>query len=339
MSFKSSVGVLILTLTGVLAVSNARAQDGLANLTGKVEIDGSSTVAPISMAAADSFSKKCPKVSVPVLISGTGGGFKRFVIGEIDISDASRPIKKAERDTATKNGIKFLELPIAYDGLTVVVHKNNSWCKQLTIDQIKKIFRADTAAKKWKDVDPSWPDREIKIFAPGTDSGTFDFFKEVVAADGAIRDDISVSEDDQQLVVGVSETESAIGFFGVAYYMQNTDKLSAVQIVNPQTGKPVSPTVEAIESGEYAPLSRPLFIYVNAKSVTRPEVKVFVQHYLDQAATLAKSVGYVALPSEAYTRAKDVLKTRKTGTSYLDAEGKAKHGAILDIYTTANIAD
>ena len=339
MSFKSSLGVFIVVLFGVLAAGIAQAQDGLANLSGKVEIDGSSTVAPISMAVADSFTKKCPKVSVPVLISGTGGGFKRFVIGEIDVSDASRPIKKTERDSATEHGVKFLELPIAYDGLTVVVHKDNNWCKQLTIDQIKKIFRADMAAKHWKDVDPSWPDREIKIFAPGTDSGTFDFFKEVVAADGAIRDDISVSEDDNQLVMGVAKTTDAIGFFGVAYYMENKDKLNAVQIVNPATGKPVSPTSATIESGEYAPLSRPLFIYVNAKSVRRPEVKVFVEHYLNNAAELSKAVGYVALPPEAYVRAKEVLRSRKTGTSYLDAEGKAKHGAILDIYTSENIAD
>lgn len=339
MSFPSLLKIVLTLSIALLVSSSARAQEGLANLTGKVEIDGSSTVAPISMAAADAFKKKCPKVSVPVLISGTGGGFKRFVIGEIDVSDASRPIKKAEFDSAEKEGVKFLELPVAYDGLTVVVHKENTWCKQLTVDQLKKIFRADTAAKTWKDVDPSWPDREIKIFAPGTDSGTFDYFKEVVAADGAIRDDISVSEDDNQLVLGVAKTTDAIGFFGVAYFMENQDKLSAVQIVNPQTNKAVSPTNETIESGEYAPLSRPLFIYVNAKSVRRPEVKVFVEHYLNSAADLAKTVGYVPLPAEAYIRAKEILRTRKTGTTYLDAAGKSRSGALLDVYKLENLAN
>lgn len=339
MSIQWAAAALILICQLVPFTGTVRGQDGLANLTGKVEVDGSSTVAPISMAVADAFLKKCPKVSVPVLISGTGGGFKRFVIGEIDISDASRPIKSAERDLAKKNGVKFLELPIAYDGLTVVVHKENSWCNQLTVDQLKKIFRADSAAKRWKDVDPSWPDREIKIFAPGTDSGTFDYFKEVVATDGAIRDDISVSEDDNQLVLGVAGTPDAIGFFGVAYYAENQDTLKAVPIVNPQTGKAVAPNDTTIESGEYAPLSRPLFIYVSAKSVRRPEVKVFVEHYLENAASLAKAVGYVALPAEAYAQAKEVLRARKTGTSFLDADGKSKHGSLRDIYKLENLID
>ena len=330
----------ISTAIGLLAVlGEASAQDGLANLSGKVEIDGSSTVAPISMAVADSFGKKCPKVSVPVLISGTGGGFKRFVIGEIDISDASRPIKKAELEAARSESIKFYELPIAYDGLTIAVHHDNDWCRQLTVDQIKKIFRADMAAKRWKDVDPSWPDREIKIFAPGTDSGTFDYFKEVVASDGAIREDISVSEDDNQLVVGIAETKDAIGFFGVAYFMENRDKLKAVSIESPSSGKPVSPTPETIESGEYAPFSRPLFIYVNAKSFRRPEVRIFVEHYLENAAELVKSVGYVPLPKDIYKRAKQVIKGRKTGTCYFDADGKTVSGNLTDLYKAENLAD
>ncbi len=335
---RKNVGVA-LTIGLLASFGTALAQDGLANLAGKVEIDGSSTVAPISIAVADSFAKKCPKVSVPVLISGTGGGFKRFVIGEIDISDASRPIKKAELESARANAIKFHELPIAYDGLTIAVHRDNKWCNQLTVEQIKKIFRADSAAKRWKDVEPSWPDRDIKIFAPGTDSGTFDYFKEVVASDGAIREDISVSEDDNQLVVGIAETADAIGFFGVAYYMENRDKLKAVSIVSPATGKPVAPTPEAIESGEYAPFSRPLFIYVNAKSFRRPEVRVLVEHYLENAAELSKSVGYVPLPAEVYERAKQLLKNRKTGTCYIDAAGKTVSGKLTDVYKAENLAD
>jgi phosphate transport system substrate-binding protein len=325
------VRIQLLVVTA-LFTSPAVGQDGLANLVGKVEIDGSSTVAPISMAVADAFAVKCPKVSVPVLISGTGGGFKRFVIGEIDVSDASRPIKKAERESARTNGVEFHEVPVAYDGLTIVVHPANDWAKTLTIDQIKKIFRADSAAKKWSDVDPAWPAREIKVFSPGTDSGTFDYFKEVVAADGAIRDDMSVSEDDNTLVLGVSQTPDAIGFFGIAYFVENKDKLKAVPVVNPKSGQPVSPTNETITSGEYAPFSRPLFIYVNAKSLRRPEVRVFVEFYLQKAAELSAKVGYVPLPQDAYGRATQIVKDRKTGTCFIDASGNPIHGPLLEVY-------
>lgn len=340
MLMKNRRAAMAFAFVFALIVRTATAQEvGLKNLAGKVEIDGSSTVAPISMAVADSFAKISPNVSVPVLISGTGGGFKRFAIGETDVSDASRPIKKAEREMARANEIKFHELPVAFDGLTITVARENDWCKQLTLDQIKKIFRADTAAKLWSDVDPSWPKREIKIFSPGTDSGTFDYFKEVVAADGAIRDDISVSEDDNQLVMGVAETKDAIGFFGVAYFVKNQDKLKAVPIINPTTGLPVAPTDETISSGEYAPFSRPLFIYVNAKSYRRPEVRVFVQHYLDHAPELVKRVGYIPLPVEVYARAKQILKSRKTGTCYLNAAGESRHGPVMETYKLENLTD
>jgi phosphate transport system substrate-binding protein len=337
MSRASACTFVVILAVSTVCWQSTVAQDGLADLQGKVEIDGSSTVAPISMAAANAFATKCPKVSVPVLISGTGGGFKRFVIGETDISDASRPIKQSEFEAARKNSIQFHELPIAYDGLTIVVHRDNDWCQQLSVEQIQKIFRADLAAKTWRDVDPKWPDRPIKIFAPGTDSGTFDYFKEVVAAEGSIREDISVSEDDNQLVLGVSQTHDGIGFFGVAYFNENRDKLRAVPIVNPESGKAVEPTSEAIVSGEYAPFSRPLFIYVNAKSYRQPHVRVFVQHYLDNAAKLAESVGYVSLPEEAYVRARDILKQRKTGTCYLDSQGTPVHGPLLNVYTVEKL--
>ena len=257
----------------------ANAQDRWKSLEGTVEIDGSSTVAPISIKAADMFGDVSPKVKVPVGVSGTGGGFKRFTIGETDISDASRPIKAKEFKKCVENGIEFVELPVAYDGLTIVVSKENTWVDQLTVDQLKMIFRDDIKARNWSDVKAGWPSEEIKIFSPGTDSGTFDYFKEVMVGKekASIRDDMSVSEDDNILVNGVANTKTAIGFFGAAYYFENADKLKAVKIVN-KAGKAVGPSPEAIESGSYNPFSRPLFIYVNAKSVKRPEVRAFVQY-------------------------------------------------------------
>ena len=257
--------VVIVLLTGQLV-----AQD-LSKLEGTVEIDGSSTVAPITVEAADAFGETCPNVKIPVGVSGTGGGFKRFTKGGTDISDASRPIKFSEFEKCRENGVSFIELPVAYDGLTIVVNKENNWVDQLTVDQLKKIFRDDMKVQKWSDVQAGWPNTEIKIFAPGTDSGTFDYFKEVVVGKdkASIRDDMSVSEDDNNLVLGVANTKEAIGFFGAAYYFENTDKLKAVKIVNPK-GKAVLPSADTIESGEYAPFSRPLFIYVNSKSARRP---------------------------------------------------------------------
>jgi phosphate transport system substrate-binding protein len=327
------------TLAAVFVAATAARGQGIEDLTGKVEIDGSSTVAPLTIKAADLFHELCPNVSVPVMVSGTGGGFKRFTKGETDISDASRPIKAAELASARQNGVAFIELPIAYDGLTVVVHRSNDFCDQLTIAQLKKIFCADQAARRWSDVDPRWPNREIQIFSPGTDSGTFDYFKEVVAGDGAIRDDISVSEDDNQLVLGVSQTPDAIGFFGIAYYRENENKLKAVSIVNPQTNEAIAPTSQAIETGQYAPLSRPLFLYVNAKSARRPEVRLFITEYLKHADQIAADVGYVALPAEIYESARAVFQKRATGTCFLDEAGATRHGPLAEVYQDAHRRD
>ena len=325
--------------------TNANAQ-GIADLEGKIVVDGSSTVAPISIRASDAFRKKCPKVSVPVGVSGTGGGFKRFTKGETDISDASRPIKFKELKQCEENGVKFIEIPVAYDGLTIAVAKNNSFVDVLTVDQLKKIFRASkgdgsfTNAKTWKEVNPEWPETPIKIFAPGTDSGTFDYFKEVVVGkeEGAsIREDMSVSEDDNQLVQGIANTDGAVGFFGASYYFSNQDKLKAVKIVNPATNEAVDVSAENIESGKYAPFSRPLFIYVNAKSARRPEVKVFVTHFLDNAGELAKAVDYVGLPESISSVAMNHFKRRKTGTHFWDKDGEKKEGSLTELYTAENI--
>ena len=235
-----------------------------------IRVDGSSTVYPITEAVAEEFAKAAPTVNVTVGMSGTGGGFKRFCVGEIDISDASRPIKKSEADQAATSKMEYIELPIAYDGLTIVVNKANTWVDQLTVDQLKKIYSAAGGAKSWKDVNSAWPDKPIKIFSPGTDSGTFDYFREAtVGKDGKIRSDMTVSEDDNVLVTGVAGDSNAIGYFGCAYYFENKDKVKAVPVVSP-SGKAVLPSHDTIMDGSYAPFSRPLFIYVNRKAADRP---------------------------------------------------------------------
>jgi phosphate transport system substrate-binding protein len=307
-------------------------------LQGRVEIDGSSTVFPISEATASEFYKKFPNVTVNVGVSGTGGGFKRFTKGETDISDASRPIKGKEFDAANQSGVSLVELPVAYDGLTIVVHKDNDWVDHLTVDEIKTIFNADTAAKSWSEVRDGWPNRPIQIFAPGTDSGTFDYFMEVVAGkEGSLRADMSTSEDDNVLVTGVSGSPSAIGFFGVAYYEENKDKLKAVPVINPETGGAVLPESAAIESGEYAPFSRPLFIYVNAKSLSRPEVKRFVTFYLQNAPEMAQKTGYVPLPADIYQMGLKNVRSRKTGTHYLDEGGAKREGPVTEVFQASNL--
>jgi phosphate transport system substrate-binding protein len=303
-----------------------------ADLSGTISADGSSTVGPITMAVAEEFEKENPKVKPTIGISGTGGGFKRFTKGETDISNASRPIKKEEADIAKAAGVEFLELPIAFDGLTIVVNKNNSFLNKITLEQLKKIF-TEGGAKNWSDVDPSFPNQPIKIFSPGTDSGTFDYFKEVVAGkEGKIRSDMSVSEDDNVLVRGVEGDQNAIGFFGCAYFFENKDKLKDVAVVNPKTQKEVVPTPETIKNGEYAPFSRPLFIYVNAKSLSKPEVSAFVDYYLDNAHDVADEVGYVGLPKEVMQLVKKNFKDKKLGTQFIKADGKHAEGALADIY-------
>lgn len=329
---------LLIAATMLLIPCVAVAQGGLKNLEGKIVIDGSSTVAPISIEVADRFDKKCPKVNVPVGVSGTGGGFKRFSTGETDISDASRPIKAKEFKKCVENNIDFVELPVAYDGLTIVINKKNSWATTLTVDQLKMIFRDDIKARKWSDVDKSWPAEQIKIFAPGTDSGTFDYFKEVVVGkeDASIRDDMSVSEDDNILVNGVANNEYAIGFFGAAYYFENTDKLTAAKIVN-KAGKAVGPNPNSIENGSYNPFSRPLFIYVNAKALSRPEVKTFVKFYLENAADVAEEVGYVGLPEEISKQAIDRFRRKKTGTHFINEKHEKRSGPVTELYSEKNL--
>ena len=330
---------LCLGATLILNISAFSVSAQNTGLLGKVAIDGSSTVYPISEAAASGFQKQYPNVKVSVGVSGTGGGFKRFTVGDTDISDASRPIKDSEFKAARGSGINFFELPVAYDGLTLVAQKNNTWLNNLTIDEIKKIFLAGSAAKTWAEVREGWPNEQIRIFAPGTDSGTFDYFKEVVVGKtgGSLRSDMSTSEDDNVLVTGVSGTPNSIGFFGVAYYEENKDKLKSISIVNPKTGDSVSPTSQTIENGTYAPFSRPLFIYVNADSFKRPEMRKFVGYYLQNAAKLSSSSGYVALPSAIYKEAMMRCRKGKTGTHYLTSDLEKRSGPVTEIYQESNL--
>lgn len=306
------------------------------DIEGAISIDGSSTVAPISTAAAESFEKQFRNVRVTVAISGTGGGFGRFANAETDISDASRPIKADELAACQKNGVHFVELPVAYDGLSIVVNRENNFIDTLTIDQLKTIFLKEGGAKFWNDVNPDWPDLPIKIYAPGTDSGTFDyFFGDVVASNKETehpRDDMSVSEDDNNLVNGIAGEKGAIGFFGASYYFANRDKVKAVKIVNPETGQAVEPTARTIEDGTYAPFGRPLFLYVNKDSLKRPEVKQFIKFYLEHAASLAEQVNYVALPADIYERASQHFENRWVGTHFLDSKMEKQFGTLSDLY-------
>ena len=272
-----------------------------------IKIDGSSTVYPITEAVAEEFQKiEKGKTRVTVGISGTGGGFKKFCNGEVDISDASRPIKPSEVDLCKKNNIEYIELPVAYDGLAVIVNPKNNWVDYITVKELKKIWEPAAQGKvtKWNQVRPNWPDKELHLFGAGVDSGTFDYFTEAInGKGGASRGDFTASEDDNVLVQGIATDTLALGFFGVAYYEHNKERLKLVPVddENAQNGKgPIFPEYENVVKGTYQPLSRPIFIYVSKKSSDRPEVKKFVEFYMKEGAKLSKEVGYIALPPNAY---------------------------------------
>ena len=284
-------------------------------LRGTVSIDGSSTVFPISEAVAEEFLAVQPRVRVTVGVSGTGGGFKKFLAGEIDINDASRPIKMKEVKQASASGIGFIELPIAYDGLSVVVNTKNDWVDHLTITELNKIWQPGSSVTRWSDVRDGWPETEIQLYGPGTDSGTFDYFTETInGKSGASRPDYTANEDDNALVRGISGDEGSLGYFGYAYYAANKDKLRVVAI---DGGKgPVAPTEITINNGTYAPLSRPVFIYVRPDALDRKEVRAFVDFYIESAPMLATEVGYIPLPDSVYAGAKQRVESREIGTAY-----------------------
>jgi phosphate transport system substrate-binding protein len=276
-------------------------------LSGDVKIDGSSTVFPITEAIAEEFNSVQPRVRVPIGVSGTGGGFKKFISKDIDICDASRSIKEEEAVKAKEANIEYIELTIAYDGLSVLVNPNNTWVDYLTVEELAKIWGPDSSVKTWSDVRPEWPQEEIKLYAPGTDSGTFDYFTEVInGKSGAIRSDFTASEDDNVLVQGIAGDRNSMGFFGFAYYSENKDKLKLVPIDNGNGA--ITPDKDTIQNGMYAPLSRSLFIYVNKEALARPEVNVFITYYLQTAKDIAPEVGYIALPEEEYAKGLELIK-------------------------------
>lgn len=300
-------------------------------LSGEVKVDGSSTVFPITEAVVEEFGKENPGVKPTVGMSGTGGGFKKFAAGEVSISNASRPIKAKEAAAASAKKIDFIELPIAYDGLSVVVHPKNTWATCLTIEELKKIWDKGSKINNWKQVRAGFPDKPLKLYGPGTESGTFDYFTdEINGEEGRSRADYTASEDDNVLVQGVSKDEGALGYFGFAYYEENADKLKLIE-VNGGDGC-TAPSAETIQNGTYAPLSRPLFIYVSSQFADEPQVAGFVNYYLENVKDLVKSVGYIALPDSVYEAAKARFENKQFGSAYA-AEG-AKKKTVVELFST-----
>jgi phosphate transport system substrate-binding protein len=311
----------VLFAAALLAVTFGTMGDAAADkkMKGSVSIDGSSTVYPISEAVAEEFNAMYPRVRVTIGVSGTGGGFKKFAVGEIDINDASRPIKDKEMAKAAENGIGFIELPVAFDGLSVVVNPENDWVDHLTTEELERIWQPESDVMLWSDVRPEWPQEKIKLYGPGTDSGTFDYFTEAINGESQLcRADFTASEDDNVLVQGIAGDKYALGFFGYAYYIENTDKLKIAPIDG--GNGPQIPTAETINTGAYSPLSRPLFIYVSGPAAERGDVQTFVNYYLDNAGELAGEVGYVALPDKAYELAKQRFAQKITGSVFADKE-------------------
>lgn len=323
MKIAKIAAVVTLALAGVSA-------SGLAQAQALVKIDGSSTVYPITEAVAEDFQKsKKNAVRVTVGISGTGGGFKKFCRGETDISDASRPITHKEMDDCKAAGVEYLELPVAYDALTVVIHPKNTWAKNMTVAELKAIWEPAAQGKitSWKQVNPAWPDRPLKLYGPGADSGTFEYFTEAINGKAkATRGDFTASEDDNVLVQGVSRDIGGLGYFGFAYYSENKEKLAAVSVVAPGKAA-VAPSLETVVNGTYQPLARPIFIYVNAKSAEKPEVKEFVEYYMKHGEALTKEVKYVPLPAKAYAYNLDHFAKRAKGTKF---GGENKVGLTIE---------
>jgi phosphate transport system substrate-binding protein len=320
-SFHKFCGTVALALSFAGGAVAARAAD-------VIKIDGSSTVYPVTEAVAEEFGAQNRGVRVTVGISGTGGGFKKFVRGETDIQDASRPILAQEMSDAKANGIEYIELPVAFDALTVVINPANTWAESITVDELKKMWEPAAQGKvmKWSDVRPGWPDAPLKLYGAGSDSGTFDYFTEATVGKAkSSRGDYTASEDDNVLVQGVASDKNALGYFGFAYYEANKDKLKAAKI---DGGKgAVAPSQETVIGATYNPLSRPIFIYVNKKSLAKPEVKKFAEFYVENAAEMAKEVKYVPLPESAYAAAKARLDKQQTGTAF---GGKSEVGLHID---------
>jgi len=300
--------------------------------TESVSVDGSSTVFPLTEAVAEEFMKENSGARVNVGVSGTGGGFSKFLRGETAINDASRPIAQNEIERAASSGIEFIEIPVAYDGLAVLVHPDNDWVDCLTVDELQRIWEPNSSIDRWSDIRDEFPDRRVDLYAPGTASGTYDYFTEaIVGESGASRSDFTASEDDNVLVQGIKGTEGALGYFGLAYYENNADELKALSIDPDERNSGAScvrSSAETVKNGTYRPLSRPLFIYVNPDKLT-PTVEDFVAFYLENAGELARDVEYVGLPDAAYQLALQRFQDRTTGTIF-GAEGVDATGAQVE---------
>lgn len=320
-----TVGLTALVVAGGIGVTSRAHADAI------IKVDGSSTVYPVTEAVAEEFQKnKKGAVKVTVGISGTGGGFKKFCRGETDISDASRPILKKEMEDCAKSGIKYIELPVAFDALTVTINPQNTWVDYLTVAELKKMWEPAAQGKvtSWKQIRSSFPDAPLALFGAGADSGTFDYFTEAVNGKAkASRGDFTASEDDNVLVQGVARNKNALGFFGFAYYVENKDKLKAVPIKVDDKSPAVGPSVETVNNGKYQPLSRPIFIYVSEKAIKKPEIKEFVEFYLKNGAKLSREVGYIDLPAKAYDLALSNVKQNKFGTGF---GGEAEVGVHVE---------
>jgi phosphate transport system substrate-binding protein len=292
--YTTTLSVLLIACGGGDEKGNA------GDVSGNISVDGSSTVYPITEAVAEEFGTENEgRVRVTVGLSGTGGGFKRFCAGETDISNASRKIKDSEQQLCTQNQVTFVELPVAYDGLSIITHPQNNFLQCLTVEELKKIWEPGSKIKNWSEVRQGFPNQEIKLYGPGTNSGTFDYFtEEVIGKQGASRADYTASEDDNVLVQGVEGDAASLGYFGYAYYKENSQRLKLIGV---DSGKGcITPSDETIKGGSYSPLSRPLYIYVSNKALARREVKAFVEYYLTNAAELVPQVGYVALDAPQY---------------------------------------
>lgn len=298
---KTTIVLALAALLGLGACSTTK------KLEGNIAIDGSSTVYPVTEAVAEEFNAQYPDVKVSVGFSGTGGGMSKFIAKEIDIADASRKIKSSEAEAATAAGIEYLEIKVGFDGLSILVNPENDWVTSLTVEQLKEMWKPGSTIMNWSDIDPTWPNEKIVFYAPGVDSGTFDYFTEAIVGElDAMRSDYTGSEDDNVLVQGIAGDKYAIGFFGFAYYEENADKLKLVGV--DKGAGAVVPSFETIANGTYAPLSRPLYIYVNKASLEREEVLEFVTFYLENAKELVADVGYVPLPDADYEASLELLK-------------------------------
>lgn len=304
-----------------------------------IRVDGSSTVFPIAEAVVEEFRAKNPELNVTIGISGTGGGFKKFLAGEIEVVNASRPIKEAEMVTANEKGIEFIELPIAYDALSIIVNPKNTWATSITVKELAKMWEPAAQGKvlKWSDVRPDWPSKPLSLYGAGVDSGTFDYFTEaIVGKEDASRGDFTSSEDDNIIVKGVEGNEGALGFLGLAYLEANSKSIKAVAIDDEKDDNgvgPQPPTRDGVIKGQYQPLSRPLFVYVRKDALKRAEVQKFVDFYINQAGTLSEEVGYIPLPASIYSLVAQRATAQTAGTLY--KPGVKKVGVSLDQLLTA----